>query len=67
MSRIDPPATPEPVADASAVEQTRIWLERAVIGLNLCPFAKAVHARRQIRYVVSAAGSEEALLADLMH
>ena len=67
MSRIDPPATPEPVADAAAVEQTRLWLERAVIGLNLCPFAKAVHARRQIRYVVSAAGSEEALLADLMH
>ena len=67
MSRIDPPATPEPVADAEAVERTRIWLERAVIGLNLCPFAKAVHAKRQIRYVVSAAGSEEALLADLMH
>ena len=67
MSRIDPPATPATVADAEAVEATRTWLERAVIGLNLCPFAKAVHAKRQIRYVVSAAGDEEALLADLMH
>lgn len=28
------------------------WLERAVIGLNLCPFAKAVHVKQQIHYVV---------------
>jgi hypothetical protein len=28
------------------------WLERAVIGLNLCPFAKAVHVKNQIHYVV---------------
>jgi hypothetical protein len=67
MSRIDPSASPAAVSDAAAVEQTRLWLEKAVIGLNLCPFAKAVHAKRQIRYVVSAADSEEALLADLMH
>ena len=25
------------------IEDTRRWLEKAVIGLNLCPFAKAVH------------------------
>ena len=67
MSRIDPPATPEPVADAAAVEQTRLWLERAVIGLNLCPFAKAVHVKRQVRYVVSHATDEEGLLGDLLH
>jgi hypothetical protein len=24
---------------------TRQWLERAVIGLNLCPFAKGVHVK----------------------
>lgn len=29
------------------------WLERAVIGLNLCPFAKAVHVKGQIHYVVT--------------
>ena len=44
---------------------TRRWLERAVIGLNLCPFAKAVHVKDQLRYVVSAATTPEALLAEL--
>jgi hypothetical protein len=44
---------------------TRQWLERAVIGLNLCPFAKGVHVKGQIRYVVSAAQTEDALLDDL--
>jgi uncharacterized protein len=44
---------------------TERWLVRAVIGLNLCPFAKAVHARQQIRYVVSKATTEAELLADL--
>jgi uncharacterized protein len=47
------------------VEETKAWLLRAVIGLNLCPFAKAVHAKNQIRYVVSDAHDEEALLAAL--
>ena len=47
------------------VAQTRIWLERAVIGLNLCPFAKAVHAKQQIRYVLSDATTPEALLEQL--
>jgi uncharacterized protein len=42
------------------------WLERAVIGLNLCPFAKAVHVKQQIRYVVSAATTTEALLEELL-
>jgi hypothetical protein len=47
------------------VATTRAWLEKAVIGLNLCPFAKAVHVRNQIRYAVSDAQTPEALLADL--
>ncbi|RYG14239.1 MAG: DUF1415 domain-containing protein [Burkholderiales bacterium] len=46
-------------------QDTRAWLERAVIGLNLCPFAKAVHVRGQVRYAVSAAVHEDALVADL--
>ena len=49
----------DPIAD------TRRWLERAVIGLNLCPFAKAVHAKRQVRYVLSEASTPEALLEQL--
>lgn len=47
------------------VEATRRWLERAVIGLNLCPFAKAVHAKGQIRYVLSDAGDPRDLLEQL--
>jgi uncharacterized protein len=41
------------------------WLERAVIGLNLCPFAKAVHVKGLIRYAVSEATTSSELLADL--
>jgi uncharacterized protein len=48
------------------VSATEQWLERAVIGLNLCPFAKAVHVKRQIRYVVSMATTPEALADDLV-
>jgi hypothetical protein len=44
---------------------TRRWLERAVIGLNLCPFAKAVYAKEQVRFVLSDATTPEALLAEL--
>ncbi len=50
--------------DAAVIAATRRWLERAVIGLNLCPFAKAVHVKGQIRYVVSAAQTSAALLDD---
>jgi len=45
---------------------TRSWLEKAVIGLNLCPFAKAVHVKNQIRYMISDADTPEALLCDLI-
>ena len=43
------------------IVQTQAWLERAVIGLNLCPFAKAEHVHGRIRYVVSDAGKRKAL------
>jgi len=48
-----------------AEERTRAWLERVVIGLNLCPFAKEVHVRGRVRFCVSDAEDEETLLADL--
>ncbi len=53
--------------DADIVTLTRGWLEEAVIGLNLCPFANAVHRRGQIAWQVSQARSPEALLDDLGH
>jgi hypothetical protein len=52
--------------NSSIVDDTRNWLVKAVIGLNLCPFAKAVHVKNQIRYVVSSASTPEALLEDLI-
>ena len=48
-----------------ATAATQKWLERAVIGLNLCPFAKSVHVKKQVRYVVSEARDSDVLLADL--
>jgi hypothetical protein len=55
----DIPTSPDPI------ETTRRWLERAVIGLNLCPFAKAVHAKGQVRWVLADAETPEALLETL--
>ena len=52
--------------DPGRIERdVRHWLERAVIGLNLCPFAKAVYAKQQVRIVVSDATTERALLEQL--
>lgn len=71
--RPSPPVAARP-ADADAddgrvaervIADTTAWLEKAVIGLNLCPFAKAVHLKRQIRFVVSEADDEAALLDTL--
>ena len=54
-----------PTSSDDVVAATRHWLTRAVIGLNLCPFAKAVHAKQQIRYVVSEARTLEEMLTVL--
>ncbi|MGJ7503871.1 DUF1415 domain-containing protein [Variovorax sp. ZT5P49] len=53
---------PTTIAASQAEADTRRWLERAVIGLNLCPFAKAVHVKAQIHYAVYEPAEE----ADLM-
>ncbi len=53
--------------ETEIIAATQRWLEKAVIGLNLCPFAKAVHVKMQIRYAVSAAATPEQLLEDLMN
>lgn len=54
-----------PFDAARAEAETRAWVDRVVIGLNLCPFAKAVQAKQQVRYVVSRATTEADLLAAL--
>ncbi|ARP77009.1 DUF1415 domain-containing protein [Bordetella genomosp. 6] len=50
---------------AAVAAEVRLWVDKAVIGLNLCPFAKAVQARGQVRYAVSDATDAEGVLTDL--
>ncbi|MBP0598733.1 DUF1415 domain-containing protein [Herbaspirillum sp. LeCh32-8] len=52
-------------SDDEVINLTRAWLEQAVIGLNLCPFAKSVHVKQQIRYKVSHGLEWDALAQDL--
>ncbi|MEJ6006469.1 DUF1415 domain-containing protein [Paucibacter sp. AS339] len=58
-----PELSPEQIQQVQ--QDTQLWLEKAVIGLNLCPFAKSVHVNNRLRYVVSQADSPEALLKEL--
>lgn len=62
-----PPDTvpPDPVWRATVLNDTRSWLEKAVIGLNLCPFAKAVVRKNQVRFVVSTATDHDTLADEL--
>ncbi len=53
------------LSEDAIIAATKRWLERAVIGLNLCPFAKAPYAKGRVRIVVSHAQDAEALLLDL--
>ena len=53
------------VSDDDVLAATRRWLEEAVIGLNLCPFAKSVYVKNQVRIVVSRARHIDAFLDDL--
>lgn len=54
--------TPDP---ATVTDHTRQWLEKAVIGLNLCPFAKAPHVKNLVRISVSQARHLDGFLEDL--
>lgn len=48
------------------IAKTKEWLEKAIIGLNLCPFARSVYVKNQVRFVVSESQNEDALLRDLI-
>lgn len=58
-----PPRATEHAAEVIAA--TRHWLEKAVLGLRLCPFAAVPFAREQIRYCVSGQGTTEGLAREL--
>ena len=49
----------------TVVAQTRAWVDGVVIGLNLCPFAKAPQVKGRIRYVHCKATMPEDLLLAL--
>jgi len=53
------------MTDDEILARTREWVEKAVIGLNLCPFARAVWVKDQVRVVVSRARHVDAFLDDL--
>ncbi|WP_411852215.1 DUF1415 domain-containing protein [Stenotrophomonas sp. LGBM10] len=58
--------TDAPAQDGpDVIAETRTWLEQIVIGLNLCPFAKAVYVKNQVRFVLSDATTPEALVEQL--
>lgn len=48
---------------ATAISHTQQWMQKAVIGLNLCPFAKPVVTKNLVRYVHESTTSEDTLLA----
>jgi hypothetical protein len=54
-------------SDELVTARTRAWLSQVVIGLELCPFAKPVHVKDQVRYRVTAAETPESLLEELLH
>ncbi|WP_034294450.1 DUF1415 domain-containing protein [Herbaspirillum sp. RV1423] len=58
--------TPTFPTDDIVIDLTRAWVSEAVIGLNLCPFAKSVYVKDQIRYAVSHADNEADLAQDLL-
>lgn len=58
-------STPPLPGAEHAIAATRAWVDKAVIGLNLCPFAKAVQVKGQIRYVASPATTPEELAEEL--
>ncbi|PKO69230.1 MAG: DUF1415 domain-containing protein [Betaproteobacteria bacterium HGW-Betaproteobacteria-16] len=53
------------MTEEQVLADTRRWLEKAVIGLNLCPFARSVYVKNQVRIVVSQARHLDAFLDDL--
>ena len=55
---------PDAASEEAIIAATKTWVERAVIGLNLCPFAKSVFVKKQVRYALAATTADE-LLAEL--
>ena len=66
MNDTSPGIAAPPLDSTAVIAATVEWIEKAVIGLNLCPFARAVHAGGRIRYFVTEAATPEALVEVLV-
>jgi len=64
---LKPPPYSDADTGAEIIASTQRWIEQAVIGLKLCPFAKSVMAKKQVRYALTAATTADELLAELEH
>jgi len=53
--------------NTNIIKKTQYWLKTVVIGLNFCPFAKAVFDADKILYYVSEAEKLEDCLKDLIN
>ncbi len=51
---------------SNVIRSVEVWLEKVVIGLNLCPFAKRELRNGKIRFSEASASTEEALLRELV-
>jgi hypothetical protein len=61
------PSQQQTVIEQTVTEQTRQWLQTAVVGLNLCPFAKPVVAAGTLRIAVATATDRDSLLRNFLH
>jgi uncharacterized protein len=59
------PAASSAPDEATAIAATRQWIERAVIGLNLCPFARLPYLDQRVCFRVSRANGSDGVLDDL--
>ena len=53
------------ITNEEVISATRRWVEKAVIGLNLCPFAENPYRGERVRFYVSEQRSAAGLLEEL--
>lgn len=61
----DRECAPDGAHSEGVIARTRAWVAHAVVGLDLCPFARSAQVREQVRYVVSQAADADQLLQSL--
>jgi uncharacterized protein len=51
--------------EQKVIAEVKCWIEKAVIGLDLCPFAKPVYEQGRIHYIVSPSEQVDGLMFDM--